>query len=461
MDIYDSLLDLVGETPMYRFRNVARGVRPDVVAKLEMLSPAGSVKDRIGIRMIEAAERAGLLKPGGTIVEPTSGNTGAGIAMAAAIKGYKCIFTMPDKMSEEKISLLRAYGAEVVIAPTAVPPDSPESYYRVADRLTEQIPGAFQPNQYFNDANPQTHYDTTGPEIWRQTEGRITHFVAGVGTGGTISGVGRYLKEQNAGVQVIGADPDGSVYSTPEARPYLVEGVGEDFWPRTFDPSVVDRYVTVSDRDSFVTARRVTREEGLLVGGSCGTAVWAALEVAQELDENALVVVLLPDSGRSYLSKLYNDSWMIEHGFLDRPGALVRIGEILNEKRRVDPGIPDLVAIANHERVGRAIDLLQSYGISQIPVATSDRPERVDEIVGSIHERGLLDRVFRDQGAVDRTIGEVMDEPLPVVELQHGIEDIVADLAQGAEAVVVVDGPKPVGVLSRADLLEFLAHQGA
>jgi cystathionine beta-synthase len=461
MDIYDSLLDLVGETPMYRFRNVARGVRPDVVAKLEMLSPAGSVKDRIGIRMIEAAERAGLLKPGGTIVEPTSGNTGAGIAMAAAIKGYKCIFTMPDKMSQEKISLLRAYGAEVVIAPTAVPPDSPESYYRVADRLTEQIPGAFQPNQYFNDANPQTHYDTTGPEIWRQTEGRITHFVAGVGTGGTISGVGRYLKEQNAGVQVIGADPDGSVYSTPEARPYLVEGVGEDFWPRTFDPSVVDRYVTVSDRDSFVTARRVTREEGLLVGGSCGTAVWAALEVAQELDENALVVVLLPDSGRSYLSKLYNDSWMIEHGFLDRPGALVRIGEILNEKRRVDPGIPDLVAIANHERVGRAIDLLQSYGISQIPVATSDRPERVDEIVGSIHERGLLDRVFRDQGAVDRTIGEVMDEPLPVVELQHGIEDIVADLAQGAEAVVVVDGPKPVGVLSRADLLEFLAHQGA
>ena len=316
MEIHDSLLDFIGDTPLYRFRSIARNIRCDVVAKLEMLNPGGSVKDRIGIRMIEAAERDGLLKPGGTIVEPTSGNTGVGIAMAAAAKGYKCVFTMPDKMSQEKISLLRAYGAEVVIAPTAVAPDNPESYYRVADRLTEEIPGAFQPNQYFNQANPQTHFDTTGPEIWRQTDGRITHFVAGVGTGGTISGSGRYLKAQNPEVQVIGADPDGSVYSTSEARPYLVEGVGEDFWPETFDPSVVDRYVTVTDKDSFLAARRVTREEGLLLGGSGGLAVHAALEVASELPADALMVVLLPDSGRGYLSKLYNDSWMEENGFL-------------------------------------------------------------------------------------------------------------------------------------------------
>ena len=459
MTIHDSLLDLIGDTPLYRFRAITRGFACDVVAKLEMLNPGGSVKDRIGIRMIEAAERAGALQPGGTIVEPTSGNTGVGIAMAAAAKGYKCVFTMPDKMSQEKISLLRAYGAEVVIAPTAVPPDHPDSYYRVADRLTEEIPGAFQPNQYFNQANPTTHYETTGPEIWSQTEGRITHFVAGVGTGGTITGTGRYLKERNPAVQIIGADPDGSVYSTEEARPYLVEGVGEDFWPETFDPKVVDRYVTVSDKDSFLAARRVTREEGLLLGGSGGLAVHAALEVASELSEDALMVVLLPDSGRGYLSKLYNDSWMLEHGFLDRPGTSARIGEIVAAKRRLEPGLPDLVAVAKDEKVGRAIDLLQSYGISQIPVATSDKPDGVDDIVGSVHERGLLDRVFRDRDAIGRTVGEVMDAPLPVVELRHGIDEVVMDLSQGAEAVVVVDGSKPVGVLSRADLLEFLAHQ--
>ena len=317
MDIHDSLLELIGNTPLYRFRNIGREVPCDLVAKLEMLNPGGSVKDRIGIRMIEAAERAGLLEPGGTIVEPTSGNTGVGLAIAAAMKGYKCIFTMPDKMSNEKVSLLRAYGAEVVIAPTAVPPESPESYYRVADRLTDEIPGAFQPNQYFNQSNPQTHYETTGPEIWEQTDGRITHFVVGVGTGGTITGTGRFLKEKNPGVRVIGADPEGSIYSSDDVRPYLVEGIGEDFWPESYDPSVVDRYVTVTDRDSFLTARRVTREEGLLIGGSGGTAVWAALEVAKELDPEDLLVVIIPDSGRGYLSKVFNDSWMQEHGFID------------------------------------------------------------------------------------------------------------------------------------------------
>ena len=460
MEIYDSLLELIGETPMYRFRAITRGIACDVVAKLEMLNPGGSVKDRIGIRMIEAAEREGLLLAGGPIVEPTSGNTGMGLAIAASLKGYRCIFTMPDKMSQEKISLLRAYGAEVVIAPTAVPPDHPDSYYRVADRLAAEIPGAFQPNQYFNQANPITHYETTGPEVWTQTDGRITHFVAGVGTGGTISGTGRFLKEQNPDIQVIGADPDGSVYSTEEARPYLVEGVGEDFWPETFDPEVVDRYVTVTDKESFLAARMVTREEGLLLGGSGGLAVHAALQIAAELPAEALLVVLLPDSGRGYLSKLYNDSWMLEHGFLDRPGTAARIGEIVAAKRRAEPDMPDLVAVSGDEKVGRAIDLLQSYGISQIPVADSDKPETVTDIIGSVHERGLLDLVFRDRDAVNRTVAQIMDSPLPTVELARVIDDVVADLAQGAEAVVVVDGDKPVGVLSRADLLEFLAHQG-
>jgi cystathionine beta-synthase len=349
MEVFDSVVAAIGNTPLVRLERLGRGLQGTLLAKLELLNPGGSVKDRIGLRMIEAAERAGRLKPGGTIVEPTSGNTGVGLAIAAAIKGYRCIFTMPDKMSQEKISLLRAYGAEVVIAPTAVPPESPLSYYRVADRLTEEIPGAFQPNQYFNQENPQAHYDTTGPEIWRQTAGRVTHFVAGVGTGGTITGTGRYLKEQNPDVVVVGADPEGSLYTGDSARPYLVEGIGEDFWPESFDPTVVDRWVTVSDRDSFLTARRCTREEGILVGGSAGTALWAALEVGREMGPDDVMVVILPDSGRSYLSKLYNDSWMIENGFLDRPGTQARIGEVLAEKRRVEPEIPDVAADLRHQ----------------------------------------------------------------------------------------------------------------
>jgi cystathionine beta-synthase len=459
MDVHESLLDLVGHTPLLRFRSIGRHLPCDLVMKLEMLNPGGSVKDRIGLRMIEAAERAGLIGPGATIVEPTSGNTGAGLAIAAAIKGYRCIFTMPDKMSQEKISLLRAYGAEVVIAPTAVPPESPESYYRVADRLTEEIPGAFQPNQYFNRENPRAHFETTGPEIWEQTGGRVTHFVTGVGTGGTITGAGRFLKEQNPDVVIVGADPEGSLFTGSQPRPYLVEGIGEDFWPQTLDRNVVDRWVTVSDRDSFAMARRITREEGLLVGGSCGTAVHAALEVAEELDEHGLVVVVLPDSGRSYLSKLYNDSWMLEHGFIDRPGTQARIGEVLVEKKSLEPRIPDVVAVAAHEKVGRAIDLLQSYGISQVPVAKTDAPEDISEIVGSIQERSLLDRVFRDRDALERDVVEVMDPPLPVVRSASGVEEMFADLSRGAEAIVVADGSRPTGVLTRADLLEFLAHQ--
>jgi cystathionine beta-synthase len=459
MEIYDSLLEAVGDTPLLRLNKIGKGLSCDLVAKLEMLNPGGSVKDRIGIRMIEAAEQAGTLKPGGTIVEPTSGNTGVGLAIAAALKGYRCIFTMPDKMSQEKISLLRAYGAEVVITPTAVPPDSPESYYRVADRLTAEIPGAYQPNQYHNHANPDSHYATTGPEIWRQTDGRLTHLVIGVGTGGTITGAGRYIKEQNPDVVVVGADPEGSVFTGGEPRPYLVEGIGKESWPETLDPSVIDRWITVSDRDSFLTARQITREEGLLAGGSCGTALWAALEVARDLGPDDLVIVILPDSGKNYLSKLYDDAWMLEHGFVDRPGSHARIGEILVEKRRQEPSIPDLVAVLAHEKVGRAIDTLQAYGISQLPVATNERPGDVSEIVGSIHERSLLDRVFRDPDAIGRDVVEIMDAPLPIVETSRGVEEMFADLSRGAEAIVVAEGDRPVGVLTRADLLEFLAAQ--
>src|SRR5205809_5425869 len=331
MEVMDTFLDAVGHTPLVRLRKVTRGVQPTILAKLEMLNPGGSVKDRIGLRMIEVAEQAGRLKPGGTIIEPTSGNTGHGLAIAAAIRGYKCIFVMPDKMSQEKVALLRAYGAEVVITATAVPPESPESYYRVADRLTEEIPGAFQPNQYFNRENPQAHYETTGPEIWEQTEGRIDVLVAGVGTGGTITGTARYLKEKKPGVTVVGADPEGSLFSAApgeEARPYLVEGIGEDFWPETFDPNVVDRWVRVSDRDSLLTARAITRQEGILVGGSSGTAVFAALTVARELPEGTLMVVILPHTGRNYLSKVYSDSWMLQYGFLERP-EVIRVEEVL------------------------------------------------------------------------------------------------------------------------------------
>src|SRR5215212_9899707 len=332
-EIQDSILDTIGDTPLVRLGRIGAGLTPQLVAKLELFNPGGSIKDRIAVRLIEAAERDGSLRAGGTIVEPTSGNTGTGLAIAARLKGYRVIAVMPDKMSREKIDLLRALGAEVVIAPTDVAPESPQSYYRVADRLTEEIPGAFQPNQYRNPANPETHYETTGPEIWRQTAGRITHLVAGVGTGGTITGVGRYLKEQNPGIEIIGADPEGSIYSGDEVHPYLVEGVGEDFWPSTYDPSLVDRYVRVSDRDSFLTTRRLAEAEGMLVGGSCGLAVHAALEVAQGIDDpDALVVVILPDGGRAYLSKIFNDTWMASHGMLERTSDR-SVGDVLRAKQ--------------------------------------------------------------------------------------------------------------------------------
>jgi len=453
MQVLETFLDAMGNTPLVRLHTVTRGLAPTVLAKLEMLNPGGSVKDRIGIRMIEAAERQGLLKPGGTIVEPTSGNTGHGLAIAAAIRGYKCIFVMPDKMSQEKISLLRAYGAEVVITPTAVAPESPESYYRVAERLAAEIPGAFQPNQYFNPENPRTHYETTGPEIWRQTDGKIDVFVAGVGTGGTISGVGRFLKEQNPAVTVVGADPEGSVYSGDTPRPYLVEGIGEDFWPDTFDPDVVDRYVKVSDRDSFLTARAVTRKEGILVGGSCGTAVFAALQVAKELDETKLVVVLLPDTGRGYLSKVYSESWMLQYGMLDRPEA-IRVDEVLSSK---GGELPPLITVSARAKVRQAVDTLHQHSISQAPVVREDSAD-LAQFVGSIRDRELLDRVFRDPDALQADVAEVMAPPMPMVEWDEPVESAFAELEHGPAVLVAKEG-QVLGVLTRSDLLDFLAHR--
>jgi cystathionine beta-synthase len=454
VDVIDSILHATGRTPLVRLRSVTRGVRPTVLAKLELLNPGGSVKDRIGLPMIEAAEREGLLKPGGTIVEPTSGNTGHGLAIAAALRGYRCIFVMPDKMSQEKIGLLRAYGAEVVICPTAVPPESPESYYRVAERLASEIPGAFQPNQYANPVNPETHYRTTGPEIWEQTEGRLTAFVCGVGTGGTISGAGRYLKERDPNVVVVGADPEGSLYSGDVARPYLVEGIGEDFIPSTFDPSVVDRYVQVSDRDSFVTARAVTRHDGILVGGSSGTAVYAALHVARELDDpDATIVVLLPDTGRQYLSKLYSETWLLQHGMLEPP-EIVRVEEVLSAK---SGEIPALVTVNAHDKVRQAVETLQEHGISQAPVVRETSVD-VSQFVGSIRDRELLERVFRDPDSLQADVAEAMAPPIPMVEWDAPIEDAFTELER-SPAVVVTKAGQALGVLTRSDLLEFLARR--
>ena len=457
MQVLGTFLDAMGNTPLVRLRRVAQGVKPAILAKLEMLNPGGSVKDRIGVRMIEAAERAGVLKPGGTIVEPTSGNTGHGLAIAAAIRGYRCIFVMPDKMSQEKISMLRAYGAEVVITPTAVAPESPESYYRVADRLTEEIPGAFQPNQYFNQENPRAHYETTGPEIWEQTDGRVDVLVCGVGTGGTITGIGRYLKERKPDVMVVGADPEGSLFSAEpdeEARPYLTEGIGEDFWPETFDPRVVDRWVRVSDRDSLLTARAVTRLEGILVGGSSGTAVFAALTVARELPEDAVIVVILPDTGRNYLSKLYSDTWMLQYGFVERPEQ-ARVEEVLASK---PAGLPALVTIGAHEKVRQAVDRLQAHGISQAPVVREAGANEVTAFVGSIRERDLLDRLFRDPDALQADVAEAMSPPLPMVEFDDPLDSAFSALQSGT-AVLVAKGDQVLGVLTRSDLLEFLAHR--
>jgi cystathionine beta-synthase len=467
----ESILDLVGNTPLVRLTRIPERdlgpleAQPLLLAKLETLNPGGSVKDRIGLPMIEAAERAGLLKPGGTIIEPTSGNTGHGLAIAAALKGYRCIFVMADKQSVEKQSLLRAYGAEVVLCPTNVEPESPDSYYSVAARLARDIPGAFKPDQYWNQENPSAHEATTGPEIWEQTEGRITHFVASVGTGGTVTGTARYLRTKNPDLMVIGADPEGSVLSGDTARAYLTEGVGEDFFPGTYDPKMVDRWVRVSDRDAFAMARRITREEGILAGESCGTALIAAVDEARRLmrddataAKDAVMVVIFPDGGRNYLSKLYNDEWLRANGLLTTTGAVVRVAEVLRARHR-GRDLPDVVLARTTDRVGAAIDLLQLYGISQLPVSERPEGDEVDGIVGSVSEKGLLDRAYRDPTVVERTVGEVMDPPLPTIDLGASLDDAFALLSGGAAAVVPIAKGRPAGVVTKLDLLEYLAHR--
>ncbi|HET8569879.1 MAG TPA: cystathionine beta-synthase [Candidatus Limnocylindria bacterium] len=455
MTIAPDILGLIGNTPLVRLSRIGRGLRPQLVAKLDHLNPGGSVKDRIGLRMIEDAERRGLLRPGGTIVEPTSGNTGVGLAIAAAIKGYRLICTMADKQSQEKRDLLRAFGADVVVCPTAVPPESPESYYKVAERLAHEIPGGFLPNQYYNPENPDAHYRTTGPEIWEQTGGKVTHFVAGVGTGGTVSGAGRYLKEKNAGIEVVGADPEGSIY-TGDIHPYKTEGIGEDFYPGTFDPAIVDRWVRVADRDSFLTARRVVREEGILVGGSSGTAMHAALEIAKELDDRALIVVLFADSGRSYLSKIYNDEWMRQNGFLERFPVPARVSDVIKDREHTTP---ELVVVSKRESVRNAIETMQRYGISQIPVVADGAAASVEDIVGSIQERTMLDRVFREPSLVDAQVEQVMEAPFPVVQATEDVERLYVELSGGAPALVAAEDDRPVSIITKADLLEFVAHQ--
>jgi cystathionine beta-synthase len=444
MTIADSILDTIGDTPLVRLTRLEPELRCQLVAKVEFFNPGGSIKDRVAVRMIEAAERDGRLQPGGTIVEPTSGNTGAGLAIAARLKGYRVIAVMPDKMSKEKIDLLRAIGAEVVVCPTNVDPDSPDAYYRVADRLGSE-PGAFQPNQYANPANPQTHYDWTGPEIWEQTEGRITHLVAGVGTGGTITGCARYLREQNPDIEVIGADPVGSIYSNDEVKPYLVEGVGEDFWPATFDPSVVDRYVTVSDEQSFLMTRKIALSEGILVGGSCGLAMHAAVDVALGIDDpDAMVVVILPDGGRPYLSKVFNDQWMQQHGFLPRPTERT-VGDVMAE---------GIVTVSADQVAREAVKLMHEHGVSQLAVIS---PHDDHAIVGSIAERGLLRRAMSDPDVLDQAVTDVMDAPFESVTCEHTVLSAMELLAGPRSALTVTRDRRPVGIVTRSDLLEALA----
>jgi cystathionine beta-synthase len=458
MRIARHISELIGNTPLVQLNSVVPPGSGRVVAKVEYLNPGLSSKDRIAVKMIDAAEASGQLKPGGTIVEPTSGNTGVGLALVAQYRGYRCVFVCPDKVSEDKRNVLRAYGAEVVVCPTAVPPDHPDSYYSVSDRLVAEIDGAWKPDQYSNPQGPASHYETTGPEIWADTDGQVTHFVAGIGTGGTITGAGRYLKEVSGGaVRVVGADPEGSVYSGGTGRPYLVEGVGEDFWPAAYDRSIPDEIIAVSDSDSFNMTRRLAREEAMLVGGSCGMAVVAALKVAEQAGPDALVVVLLPDGGRGYMSKIFNDAWMSSYGFLRSrlDGSIEQptVGDVLRGKTGV---LPDLVHTHPSETVRDAIGILREYGVSQMPVVGAEPPVMAGEVAGSVSERELLSAVFEGRANLADAVGMHMSPPLPII----GAGELVSSLAKALrdlDAVMVVEEGKPVGVITRYDLLGFLS----
>jgi len=466
------ITELVGNTPLVRLNSVTSGLSATILVKVEYLSPGGSVKDRIAVKMIEAAEASGALRPGGTIVEPTSGNTGVGLALVAQRKGYRCVFVCPDKVSQDKRDVLTAYGARVVVTPTAVAPTHLDSYYSVSDRLVTEIEGAWKPNQYENPNGPASHYETTGPEVWADTDGTLTHFVAGVGTGGTISGTGRFLKDvsagrQGGGVYVVGADPAGSVYSGGDGRPYLVEGVGEDFWPGAYDPTVPDEIIAVSDADSFEMTRRLAREEGLLVGGSSGMAVVAALRLAERLEQEslerqsadtalparALIVVLLPDGGRGYLSKIFSDPWMRSYGFLSA-GEGASVADVLRTK---SGDLPELVHTHPTETVRDAIEILQKYGVSQMPVVKAEPPVMLGEVAGSVSERSLTDAVFSGAASLADRVDKHMSAPLPLIGTGESVEAARVAL-RDSDALLVVDDGNPVGVLTRHDLLGYLTR---
>src|SRR3954453_21455448 len=462
MRIARHVSELIGNTPLVQLNSVVPHEAGTVAAKIEYLNPGGSAKDRIAIKMIDAAEDSGELRPGGTIVEPTSGNTGVGLVLVAQQRGYKCIFVCPDKVSEDKRNVLRAYGADVVVCPTAVPPDHPDSYYSVSNRLVEEIDGAWKPDQYSNPMGPASHYETTGPEVWADTDGKVTHFVAGVGTGGTITGAGRYLQEVSGRrpegpVRIVGVPPEGSVYSGGTGRPYLVEGVGEDFWPSAYDPTVPDEIIAVSDADSFDMTRRLAREEALLVGGSCGMAVVAAIEVAQKAGPDSLVVVLLPGGGRGYMSKVFNDAWMSSYGFLRSrlDGSLEQatVGDVLRGK---SGALPDLVHTHPSETVRDAIGILREYGVSQMRVVGPEPPVMAGEVAGSVSERELLSAVFEGRAKLADAVSEHMSPPLPLIGAGE-LVTVAGKALRDSDALMVVEQGKPVGVITPHDLLGFLS----
>lgn len=450
MSIHETILAGIGHTPLVRLNKMNKGFKAEIFVKAEFLNPGGSVKDRVALAMITAAEKSGALKPGGTIVEATAGNTGAGLALIAAVRGYRCIFVLPDKMSEDKINLLKAYGAEVVITPTSVPPDSPESYNGVADRLAREIPGAFRPNQFENQDNPLAHYRTTGPEIWEGTAGKLDIFVASMGTGGTISGTGKYLKEKDPDIVVVGADPEGSILSGDSPKPYKVEGIGEDFIPRTFNRQVVDEMIRVGDKESFNTARRLAREEGILAGGSSGCALAAALKYAQRLQTPKTIVVLLPDTGRNYIQKIYSDRWMKDNGFWQcRETRSSTAGDILKSKK----SFTAMIYVKPKDTLTVVVEMFIKHNISQVPVIDND------QVVGSLNEASLM-KLSHDGVVFSRQeASAVMGKPLPVLEEEVDAAEVYRVLLSGATGVVVRKGLSLKGLITRTDILNYWLRQ--